>query len=51
MAGPLDGGVGKLFTIGKQPINSRVEAYTNVAQPDGAPDWQASFQFHFLFPK
>jgi hypothetical protein len=48
---PLGGGIGKLFKIGKQPINSRVEAYYNVERPDGAPDWQASFQFQFLFPK
>jgi hypothetical protein len=48
---PLGGGIGKLFKIGKQPINSRIEAYYNVEKPDGAPDWQASFQFQFLFPK
>ena len=48
---PLGGGIGKLFKIGNQPINSRIEAYYNVEKPDGAPDWQASFQFQFLFPK
>jgi hypothetical protein len=48
---PLGGGVGKLFKIGKQPINSRVEAYYNVVRPDSAPDWQMVFQFQFLFPK
>jgi len=48
---PLGGGIGKLFKIGNQPINSRIEAYYNVKRPDGAPDWQASFQFQFLFPK
>jgi len=48
---PLGGGAGKLFKIGNQPINSRIEAYYNVERPDGAPDWQASFQFQFLFPK
>ena len=48
---PLGGGIGKLFKIGKQPINSRIEAYYNVEKPDGAPDWQMLFTFQFLFPK
>jgi hypothetical protein len=48
---PLGGGFGKLFKIGNQPINSRIEAYYNVEKPDGAPDWQALFTFQFLFPK
>ena len=48
---PLGGGVGKLFKIGKQPINSRIEAYYNIEKPDGAPDWQLLFTFQFLFPK
>jgi hypothetical protein len=48
---PLGGGVGKLFTIGKQALNVRTEAYYNVAKPDSAPDWQWGFTFQFLFPK
>ena len=48
---PLGGGIGKMFKIGNQPINSRLEAYYNIEKPEGAPDWQASFQFQFLFPK
>ena len=48
---PLGGGIGKLFTIGKLPINARVEAYTNIEKPDGAPDWQTVFTFQMLFPK
>ena len=48
---PLGGGIGKLFTIGKQPINSRIEAYYNIEKPDNAPDWQVLFTFQFLFPK
>jgi hypothetical protein len=48
---PIGGGFGRLFTIGKQPINSRIEVYYNAAQPDGAPDWQTVFTFQFLFPK
>lgn len=48
---PIGGGAGKLFTIGKQPINSRLEAYYNVERPDGAPDWNLIYTFQFLFPK
>ena len=48
---PLGGGAGKLFTIGKQPINARLEAYYMVERPDNAPDWQIIGTFVFLFPK
>ena len=48
---PIGGGVGKLFKIGKQPINSRIEAYYNIETPDNGPDWQTVFTFQFLFPK
>jgi hypothetical protein len=30
--------VGKLFKIGKQPINSRIEAYYNIEKPDNGPN-------------
>ena len=48
---PVGGGIGRIFKIGKQPINSRIEAYYNVARPDAAPEWSWSFTFQFLFPK
>ncbi|MFC1827282.1 neuromedin U [Thermodesulfobacteriota bacterium] len=48
---PIGGGVGKLFTIGKQAINSRLEAYYMIERPDNAPDWQVIFTWQFLFPK
>jgi hypothetical protein len=48
---PLGGGVGKLFKIGNQPINCRLEAYYNIEAPDTAPDWSTSFTIQFLFPK
>lgn len=48
---PLGGGVGKLFKIGSQAMNTRVEAYGNVAKPEGAPDWSLSWTLQFLFPK
>jgi len=48
---PIGGGFGKLFTIGKQPINANLQAYYNVERPDSAPDWQIATTFVFLFPK
>jgi len=48
---PIGGGAGKLFKIGNQPINSRLEVYYNVERADDAPDWQMVFMFQFLFPK
>ena len=48
---PVGGGVGRVFKIGKQAINSRLEAYYNVEKPDAAPDYSISFTWQFLFPK
>mgnify|MGYP001818949846 CR=1 FL=1 len=48
---PFGGGFGKLFSIGKQPINAQLSAYYNVEKPDFGPDWQLRFQIQFLFPK
>lgn len=48
---PVGGGVGRVFKIGSQAINSRLEAYYNIETPDGAPDWTINFTWQFLFPK
>ena len=48
---PLGGGVGKIFTIGKQAMNTRIEAYSNIERPEGAPDWVLSWTLQFLFPR
>jgi len=48
---PIGGGAGKIFKIGKQAINSKLEYYYNVEKPEGAPDYSVSFTFQFLFPK
>ncbi len=48
---PLGAGVGRVFKVGNQGINSRLEAYYNVEKPDGAPDWNFQFTWQFLFPK
>lgn len=48
---PFGGGVGKIFKIGKQPVNAQVSAYYNVEKPQYGPDWQLRLQLQFLFPK
>ena len=48
---PLGGGVGKMFAIGSQKMNTKIEAYYNVEKPEGAPDWSISWTLQFLFPK
>ena len=47
---PLGGGVGKIFKIGNQAMNARVEAYSHVVKPDGAPEWNVGGTIQFLFP-
>jgi hypothetical protein len=48
---PLGGGVGKMFEIGSQKMNTKIEAYYNVEKPEGAPDWTMSWTLQFLFPR
>jgi hypothetical protein len=48
---PLGGGLGRIFKIGNQPMNARVEAYYNVIHPDNAPNWTIGGTIQFLFPK
>ena len=48
---PFGGGIGKIFHIGKQPINGQISSYYNVEKPDSGADWQLRLQLQFLFPK
>ena len=48
---PFGGGFGRVFRIGKQPINAALRAYYNVAHPDDTSNWNIATQFTFLFPK
>lgn len=48
---PVGGGVGRVFRIGKQPVNTALKAYYNVEKPEYGPDWQLQFQIQFMFPK
>jgi len=48
---PVGGGAGKIFKIGKQPMNAQIQAFHNVEHPSGGPEWQLRLQLQFLFPK
>jgi len=49
---PFGGGIGKVFKVGKQPLNAQISAYRNVITPDDyGADWQFRVQLQFLFPK
>jgi len=47
----VGGGVGKIWRIGKLPVNTQLQAFYNVEKPDLAADWSLRFQVQFLFPK
>jgi len=48
---PVGGGIGKIFHLGKQPINAQMSAYYNVVTPDTGADWQIRAQVQLLFPE
>jgi len=49
---PIGRGLGKLFRLGKLPVNTQLAAYSNVVKPrQGGADWQLRFQVQFPFPK
>ena len=48
---PFGGGVGKIFRIGKQPVNFNVQVYYNAVKSDIVGDWSLRVQFQLMFPK
>ena len=48
---PVGGGVGRVFKIGKQPVNLKLAGYYSAVKPDDASDWNLQFTWTFLFPK
>ena len=47
---PLGGGFGRVFNIGKQPINAQIQAFGYADKPEGGPHWTLRTQWTFLFP-
>lgn len=48
---PLGGGAGKLFFIGRQPVNVSAQGFYNVEKPDFQADWTLRLNVQFLFPR
>lgn len=48
---PVGGGFGRVFRLGRQPMNASLQAYANVIKPDGFGDVTVRPQIQFLFPK
>lgn len=48
---PVGGAVGKIFHLGRLPVNTQIGAYYNAIKPDYGPNWQVRFQVQFMFPK
>ena len=48
---PVGGGAGKVFVVGKQPMNVNFQVYYNVEKPDFVGDWSSRIQVQFMFPK
>ncbi len=48
---PVGGGGGKIFRIGKQPMNASAQVFYNVDKPEFGADWTLRMQLQLLFPK
>ena len=48
---PVGGGFGRLVKFGKQPVDFKLQAFSNVESADNGPDWSAMLAVKFLFPK
>jgi hypothetical protein len=46
---PIGGGFGKVFRLGKLPINVQLQGFYNAVRPDNGPDWQLRSQLTFIF--
>lgn len=49
---PIGGGVGRIFPIGRQPVNVSLQSYYNIESPDTiGPEWSIRLAFQLLFPQ
>lgn len=48
---PFGGAVGKIFNIGKLPINAQLGGFYVAVKPEGGANWQSRIQVQLLFPK
>jgi hypothetical protein len=48
---PIGGGAGKIFRIGRQPLNGYLQGFYNVKHPDNGAEWSTRVGLQFLFQK
>jgi hypothetical protein len=48
---PVGAGIGRIFHLGKLPVNTQLGGYYNVVKPEDGPDWQIRLQVQLMFPK
>jgi hypothetical protein len=49
---PVGGGFGRVFSMGRQPMNASFQAFYNLEKPDDiGADWSVRLQLQLLFPK
>jgi hypothetical protein len=46
---PVGGGFGRIVHLGKQPVNTYLQCFSNVQRPHGTTPWSLRFQVQFLF--
>lgn len=47
---PVGGGLGRVFAIGRQPVNVSAQLYYNAIRPVNSPSWDLRLSFSLLFP-
>jgi len=48
---PVGAGFGRVFKVGKQPLNARAQIFNNVLRPNGGAAWTLQTQLQFVFVK
>ena len=49
---PIGGGFGRVFRVGRQPINASVQGFYNIEEPDNiGPEWSVRAVVQFMFPR
>lgn len=48
---PVGGGLGKMFSVGKLPMDLQTQAFYNIVRPDQGAEWQLRVQLKLIFPK
>lgn len=47
---PIGGGFGRVFHLGRLPVNMSIQGFWNVERPDPVGEWTLRFQIQLLFP-